>query len=98
MGSSLQSTVGCFPELCFLQFFVAQVLVGSRKQFINNFVFPTWAGAAGFNNIAIGTSLFRAKFFPDSLHSFFLAFFTCFFVILHSYFILCASVRDNTRT
>ena len=22
---------------------------GSRKQFINNFVFPTWAFAAGFN-------------------------------------------------
>ena len=34
MGSPLQSTVGCFSELCFLQFFVAQVLVGLRKQFI----------------------------------------------------------------
>ena len=31
-------------------FSVAQVLVGLRKQFINNFVFPTWAGPAGFNN------------------------------------------------
>ena len=32
------------------QFSVVQVLVGLRKQFINNFVFPTWACAAGFNN------------------------------------------------
>ena len=32
------------------QFSVAQVHVGSRKQFINNFVFTTWACAAGFNN------------------------------------------------
>ena len=39
----------CFPELCFLPFSVAQVLVGLRKQFTNNFVFPTWASAAGFN-------------------------------------------------
>ena len=50
MGSRVQLTVGCFPELCFLQFFVAQVLMGLRKQFLNNFVFPTWAYAAGFNN------------------------------------------------
>ena len=49
-GSRVRSTVACFPELCFLQFSVAQVLVGLRKQFINNFVFPTWASAAGFNN------------------------------------------------
>ena len=40
MGSREQSTVGCLPELCFLQFSVAQVLVGLRKQFINNFFFP----------------------------------------------------------
>ena len=41
MGSRVQSwLVGCFPELCFLQFSVAPVLVGLRKQFINNFVFP----------------------------------------------------------
>ena len=40
----------CFPELCFLQFSVPQVLVGLRMQFINNFVFPSWACAAGFNN------------------------------------------------
>ena len=50
MGSRVQSTVGYFPELCFRQFSVAQVLVGLRKQFINNFVFPTWAYAIGFNN------------------------------------------------
>ena len=50
MGSRVQSTVGYFPELCFLQFSVAQVLVGLRKQSINNFIFPTWACTAGFNN------------------------------------------------
>ena len=50
MGWRVQSTVGCFPELCCLQFFVAQVLVGLRKQLLNNFIFPTWACAAGFNN------------------------------------------------
>ena len=38
------------PQLYFLQFSVAQVLVGLRKKLINNFVFPTWACAAGFNN------------------------------------------------
>ena len=42
------SIVGCFHEFVFL-FSVVQVLVGLRKQFINNFVFPTWACAAGFN-------------------------------------------------
>ena len=41
MGSRVQSTVSCFPQLCFLEFSVAQVLMGLRKQFINNFVFPT---------------------------------------------------------
>ena len=40
---------GCFPEFVF-QFYEAQVVVGLRTQFINNFVFPTWACAAGFNN------------------------------------------------
>ena len=39
-----------FPDLCFLQFSVAQMLVGLRKQFINKFIFPTWACAAGFNS------------------------------------------------
>ena len=34
MGSRVQSTVGWFPELCFLQFSVAQLHVGLRKQFI----------------------------------------------------------------
>ena len=50
MGSRVQSTIGGFPELCFLQFSVAQALVGLREQFINNFVFPTWACAACVNN------------------------------------------------
>ena len=50
MGSRVQSIIGCFPDLCFLQFFVALVLVGLRKQFINNFVFRTWSCADGFNN------------------------------------------------
>ena len=50
MGSKMQLTVGCLNELCFLQFSVAKVLVGLRKQFIKNFVFPTWACDAEFNN------------------------------------------------
>ena len=54
MGSRVASTVGCFPELCFLQFSVAQVLVWLRMPFINNFVFPKWACAAGFNNNCVG--------------------------------------------
>ena len=49
MGSRLQSTIGCFPELCFLQFSVGQGHVWLRMQFINNFVFHIWACAAGFN-------------------------------------------------
>ena len=44
-----QAIAGCFPEFVF-QFSVAQVLVGLQKQFINNFVFPIWTCAAGFNN------------------------------------------------
>ena len=36
-------------ELCFHQFSVGHVLVGFG-QFINNFVIPAWACAAGFNN------------------------------------------------
>ena len=40
MGSRVQSTFCCFPELCFLQYSVEQVLMGLRKQFINHFVFP----------------------------------------------------------
>ena len=50
MGSKVQSTVGCYPESCFLQFSLALVFVGLRKQLINNLVFLTWACAAGFNN------------------------------------------------
>ena len=49
MGSRVQLTVGCFPELCFLQFFKVQMLVVLQKQFIN-FIFPIRASAAGFKN------------------------------------------------
>ena len=44
-----QSIIGCFPKFVF-QFSMAQLLVGLGKEFINNFVFPTCACAAGFNN------------------------------------------------
>ena len=50
ISSRVQSTVGCFPELCFLQFSVAQVLVGQRKQFIGKNVFPTSDYADCLNN------------------------------------------------
>ena len=49
MGLREQSIINCFPGFIF-QFSVAQVLVGLQKQFINNFIFPTWICAAGFNN------------------------------------------------
>ena len=39
-----------FPEQCLLQFSAAQVLVGLGKPHLNNFVFPSWAPAASFNN------------------------------------------------
>ena len=39
----------CLPELCF-SVFVAQVLVGLPKQFINHSVFSILAYATGFNN------------------------------------------------
>ena len=42
MGLRVQSTVGRFPELCFLQFSVAQVLVGLRKQIYKQFFFLLW--------------------------------------------------------
>ena len=50
MGLRVQSTVGCFPELWFFYFSVAQGFEGLRKQFINNFVFLTRVCAADFNN------------------------------------------------
>ena len=50
MGSRVQSTIECVPELCFLQFSVAQVIVELQKRFINNLVFPTCACVARFNN------------------------------------------------
>ena len=49
MGLREQSIVGCFPVFVF-QCSVVLVLVGLRKKFIDNFVFPTWACDAGFNN------------------------------------------------
>ena len=48
MCLSEQSIVGCLPEVVF-QYSVAKVLVGLRRQFLNNFVFLTCACAAGFN-------------------------------------------------
>ena len=45
-----QPFVAFLIELCFLLFFVAQVLVGLPKQFITIFIFPTWSCATGFNN------------------------------------------------
>ena len=48
MGLREQSNVGCIPE--FFRFSVVKVLLWLRKQFINNFVLPTWASTAGFNN------------------------------------------------
>ena len=62
IGTRVQSTVGCFSEWCFLQFPVAQVLVGFQKQFINCFIFPTWACAAGFNNNSLLLLLLLKKF------------------------------------
>ena len=49
MGLREQSIVGCFPEFVF-QFSMVQVLVGLCEQFVNNFVFISWACSAGFNN------------------------------------------------
>ena len=43
----VQSTVGCFPELCFLQFSVGLWVV---KTIYKQLCFPTWVCAAGFNN------------------------------------------------
>ena len=43
MGLRVQSNVGWFPKLCLLQFFVANAC-------LTNFVFPTWACAADFDN------------------------------------------------
>ena len=37
-------------QSCVFLFSIVQVLVGCRKQFMNSFVYPTWACAAGSNN------------------------------------------------
>ena len=49
MGLRRQSIFGCFPEIVF-QFSVVHVLVGLRKQIINNFDFTPCACASGFDN------------------------------------------------
>ena len=51
MGLRMESTVGCFPELCLLQFSVAHSCAcGVAKAIYEQFCFPTWTLAAGFNN------------------------------------------------
>ena len=58
---------------CVFPFCVAPVLVGLRKQFINNF-FPTWACAVGFNinNDISCTPVYRrityVHLYIDALH------------------------------
>ena len=49
MGSMVESTVGCFRDFCFIKFSVAQVLINNNEN-KNNYVFPTWTCALGFNN------------------------------------------------
>ena len=49
MGLRELSVVGCLTKFVFSSS-VTQVLAGLSKQFINNFVFRTWACTAGFNN------------------------------------------------
>ena len=49
MGSRVHLTVGSVPEL-FSSIFRGAGACGVAKQFIKNFIFQTWAGAAGFNN------------------------------------------------
>ena len=63
-GLRVQSTVCCFPVLCFSVFFVMQVLVGLQKQFINNFIFSTWACAAGFNKNTNNSANYLRNFRP----------------------------------
>ena len=58
MGLREQSTVGCFPELCFLQVSVARCLFGSES----NCWVPTWACAAGFDNNNNNQKRIRVKF------------------------------------
>ena len=38
------------PELCFFSFPWRRCFLGCESNLENNFVFPTWACAAGFNN------------------------------------------------
>ena len=48
-GSKEAANRWLLPTVVLLQFSVALLHVGLRKQFINNLVFPIWACAAGFN-------------------------------------------------
>ena len=57
MGLRQKPIVGCFSESCFFWFSEALVLLGLGKKFINNFVFPTCACAARFNNNNINNNL-----------------------------------------
>ena len=50
MGSRVQSTIGCVPKLFFLEFSMAQVLVGWRTKIYKQLCFLTCTYAAGFNN------------------------------------------------
>ena len=67
-GLMEQSTVGCFPELCFLSFSVAQVFLGLGKQFINNSVFFYLACDAGFNNNVCQCELHEVHRSPIGSH------------------------------
>ena len=49
MGLREQSIVGCFTELCF-SVFRGACACGVAKAILNNFVLPTRASTAGFNN------------------------------------------------
>ena len=59
-----KSIVGCFPDFVF-QFTVVKVLAGLRKQFVNNFVFPAFACAAGFNDNNNKCSLFNLLIYEN---------------------------------
>ena len=53
MGLRGQSIVGCFPEFVFQLVSPAAGAYGVAKAIMNNFVFSTWACAAGLIRIRI---------------------------------------------
>ena len=58
-GLRVQSTIGCFPELCFDQFSVAQVIVGlAAKTIYKHFVFFPFGSVLLVLIIIIEISLF----------------------------------------